>query len=108
MCRIIIRKRRCGWFDAVLVRQAVQLSGVSSVILTKLDILDSFDKIKICTGYGYNGSVLYDYLPALHSIQGKLEPIYEEFPGWRESTQECRILSIKFNQNIIVTVALLP
>ncbi|QKX02207.1 adenylosuccinate synthase [Wolbachia endosymbiont of Dirofilaria (Dirofilaria) immitis] len=86
------RKRRCGWFDAVLVRQAVQLSGVSSVILTKLDILDSFDKIKICTGYGYNGSVLYDYLPALHSIQGKLEPIYEEFPGWRESTQGKRLV----------------
>ncbi len=85
------RKRRCGWFDAVLVRQAVQLSGVSSVALTKLDILDSFDRIKICTGYEYNGRV-YDYLPASHSIQGKLEPIYEEFPGWKESTQGKRLV----------------
>ncbi len=80
------RKRRCGWFDAVLVRQAVQLSGVSSVVLTKLDILDSFDRIKICTGYEYNGRV-YDYLPASHAIQEKLEPIYEEFPGWKERIQ---------------------
>ncbi|APR97754.1 adenylosuccinate synthase [Wolbachia endosymbiont of Folsomia candida] len=83
------RRRRCGWFDAVLVRQAVQLSGVSSVVLTKLDILDSFDAIKICTGYKYDGS-LYDYLPASHSIQERLEPIYEELPGWKESTQGTR------------------
>ncbi len=85
------RKRRCGWFDAVLVRQAVQLSGVSSVVLTKLDILDSFDRIKICTGYEYNGRG-YDYLPASHAIQGKLEPIYEEFPGWKERTQGKRLV----------------
>ncbi|WP_168455848.1 adenylosuccinate synthase [Wolbachia endosymbiont of Ctenocephalides felis wCfeJ] len=80
------RRRRCGWFDAVLVRQAVQLSGVLSVVLTKLDILDSFDMVKICTGYRYNGEV-YDYLPASHSIQKELEPIYEEFFGWKENTQ---------------------
>lgn len=80
------RKRRCGWFDAVLVRQAVQLSGVSSIILTKLDILDSFDNIKICVGYKHNGKE-YDYLPASHSIQEELEPIYEELTGWKESTQ---------------------
>lgn len=80
------RRRRCGWFDAVLVRQAVQLSGVSSIVLTKLDILDSFDKIKICTRYKHNGQE-YDYLPASHSIQEELEPIYEELPCWRESTQ---------------------
>nr|CAD7415397.1 unnamed protein product [Timema poppensis] len=80
------RRRRCGWFDAVLVRQAVQLSGVSSIVLTKLDVLDSFDTIKICTGYKYSGK-MYDYLPASHSIQEELEPIYEEFPGWKENTQ---------------------
>ncbi len=80
------RRRRCGWFDAVLVRQAVQLSGVSSIVLTKLDVLNSFDTIKICTGYKYSGK-MYDYLPASHSIQGELEPIYEEFPGWKENTQ---------------------
>ncbi|MDM8335609.1 adenylosuccinate synthase [Wolbachia pipientis] len=80
------RRRRCGWFDAVLVRQAVQLSGVSSIVLTKLDILDSFDTIKVCTGYKYSGEI-YDYLPASHSIQEELEPIYEEFPGWKENTQ---------------------
>jgi adenylosuccinate synthase len=83
------RRRRCGWFDAVLVRQAVQLSGVSSVVLTKLDILDSFDTIKICTGYKYDG-ISYDYLPASHSIQERLEPIYEELPGWKENTQGTR------------------
>ena len=83
------RRRRCGWFDAVLVRQAVQLSGVSSIVLTKLDILDSFDTIKIGTGYKYGGK-MYDYLPASHSIQKELEPIYEEFPGWKEKTQSKR------------------
>ncbi|WCR53645.1 MAG: Adenylosuccinate synthetase [Wolbachia endosymbiont of Ctenocephalides orientis wCori] len=80
------RKRRCGWFDAVLVRQAVQLSGVSSIVLTKLDILDSFEKIKICVGYKHNGKE-YDYLPASHSIQEELAPVYEELTGWKESTQ---------------------
>ncbi|MGL9732920.1 MAG: adenylosuccinate synthase [Wolbachia sp.] len=80
------RRRRCGWFDAVLVRQAVQLSGVSSIVLTKLDILDSFDTVKICNGYKCSERI-YDYLPASHSIQGELEPIYEEFPGWKENTQ---------------------
>ena len=68
------------------MRQAVQLSGVSSIVLTKLDILDSFDTIKIGTGYKY-GRKMYDYLPASHSIQKELEPIYEEFPGWKEKTQ---------------------
>ncbi|QKX02893.1 adenylosuccinate synthase [Wolbachia endosymbiont of Litomosoides sigmodontis] len=80
------RKRRCGWLDAVLVRQAVQLSGVSGIVLTKLDVLDSLDKIKICTGYQYSGK-MYDYLSASHSIQEELEPIYEEFPGWKKSTR---------------------
>ncbi|GFQ93541.1 adenylosuccinate synthetase [Trichonephila clavata] len=85
------RRRRCGWFDAVLVRQAVQLSGVSSIVLTKLDVLDSFDTIKICTDYKYSGK-MYDYLPASHSIQEELEPVYEEFPGWKENTQGKRLI----------------
>ncbi len=80
------RRRRCGWFDAVLVRQAIKLSGVSSMILTKLDILDSFDKIKICIGYRSKEQE-YDYLPASSSIQKKLNPIYEELPGWKENTR---------------------
>ncbi|QKX01966.1 adenylosuccinate synthase [Wolbachia endosymbiont of Cruorifilaria tuberocauda] len=85
------RKRRCGWFDAVLVRQAVQISGVSSVVLTKLDVLDSFDRIKVCTSYEYEKKI-YDYLPASHVMQGRLEPIYEEFPGWKESIQGKRLV----------------
>lgn len=83
------RRRRCGWFDAVLVRQAVNLSGVSSIVLTKLDVLDFFDTIKVCVGYRYNGEH-YDYLPASNTIQEKLEPIYEELPGWKINTQSKR------------------
>ncbi|MDD9332014.1 MAG: adenylosuccinate synthase [Wolbachia sp.] len=83
------RRRRCGWFDAVLVRQAVQLSGVSSIVLTKLDILDSFDIIKICIGYIHKDKK-YNYLPASRTIQEELEPIYEELPGWKEDTQGTR------------------
>lgn len=79
------RKRRCGWFDAVLARQATALAGVSSIALTKLDILDDFDTIKICTGYKLNDKI-YDYLPALSSMQQELEPVYEELPGWKEKT----------------------
>lgn len=79
------RERRCGWFDAVLAKQAVSLAGISSIALTKLDILDSFDVVKICTGYKFNNEI-YDYLPALSSVQQKLEPIYEELPGWKEKT----------------------
>ncbi|MDX2072892.1 MAG: adenylosuccinate synthase [Alphaproteobacteria bacterium] len=79
------RPRRCGWFDAVLVRQACKISGISGIALTKLDVLDGFETIKICTGYKHNGT-LYDYLPAASSIQAEIEPIYEEMPGWSEST----------------------
>ncbi|MDG7056408.1 MAG: adenylosuccinate synthase [Wolbachia endosymbiont of Meromenopon meropis] len=93
------RRRRCGWFDAVLVRQAVQLSGVSSVVLTKLDILDSFERVKICTGYKFNGKI-YDYLPVSHSIQAQLEPIYEEFSGWKENTYGKRFIE-ELPQNLI-------
>ena len=79
------RPRRCGWFDAVLVRQACKISGINGIALTKLDVLDGFETIKICTGYKHNGK-LYDYLPAASSIQAEIEPIYEEIEGWSGST----------------------
>lgn len=83
------RARRCGWFDAVLVRQAARICGMTGIALTKLDVLDGFETIKICTGYKYNGN-LYEYLPASPHIQAAIEPIYEEIPGWSESTQGAR------------------
>ncbi|MDE3016712.1 MAG: adenylosuccinate synthase [Pseudomonadota bacterium] len=79
------RARRCGWFDAVLVRQAVKIAGIHGIALTKLDVLDGFDSLKICIGYRHDGK-LYDYLPASMKIQAEVEPIYEEMPGWPEST----------------------
>ncbi|NBO18740.1 MAG: adenylosuccinate synthase [Proteobacteria bacterium] len=79
------RPRRCGWFDAVLVRQAVKICGINGIALTKLDVLDGFETIKICVGYKHDGK-LYDYLPASMKIQAEVEPIYEEMPGWSEST----------------------
>lgn len=79
------RPRRCGWFDAVLVRQAIKISGINGIALTKVDVLDGFDTVKICVGYKHNGKV-YDYLPASMKIQAEIEPIYEEMPGWSEST----------------------
>ncbi|MFC3061136.1 adenylosuccinate synthase [Paenirhodobacter populi] len=83
------RKRRCGWFDAVLVRQTCALSGMKGIALTKLDVLDGFEKIKICTGYVVDG-VEYDYLPTQAALQAKAQPIYEELDGWSESTQGAR------------------
>ncbi len=83
------RRRRCGWFDAVLVRQACRVGGVDGIALTKLDVLDGFDEIKICTGYK-RGSKKYDYLPAGTSLQAEIEPIYETAEGWRESTRGAR------------------
>ncbi|MEQ1790525.1 MAG: adenylosuccinate synthase [Rickettsiales bacterium] len=79
------RPRRCGWFDATLVRQTIQISGITGIALTKLDILDGFEKIKICIGYTHNGK-LYDYLPASSKIQAEIQPVYEEMDGWSEST----------------------
>ncbi|MFO0388929.1 MAG: adenylosuccinate synthase [Alphaproteobacteria bacterium] len=79
------RPRRCGWFDAVLVRQAIKISGINGIALTKVDVLDGFDTVKICVGYKHNGK-MYDYLPASMKIQAEIEPIYEEMPGWSEST----------------------
>ncbi|WP_373944089.1 adenylosuccinate synthase [Paracoccus marcusii] len=83
------RKRRCGWFDAVLVRQTCAISGVNGIALTKLDVLDGFDTLKICTGYEIDG-VTYDYLPTAASLQAKVRPIYEEMEGWHESTAGAR------------------
>jgi adenylosuccinate synthase len=83
------RKRRCGWFDAVLVRQSCAVSGVTGVALTKLDVLDGLDEIKICTGYRLNGSTL-DHFPAHAADQAAVEPIYESIEGWPQSTAGAR------------------
>ncbi len=83
------RKRRCGWFDAVLVRQAIKTGGIDGIALTKLDVLDGFDEIKVCVGYRLDGQEL-DYYPAGQSAQARVEPIYETFEGWKESTQGAR------------------
>jgi adenylosuccinate synthase len=79
------RKRRCGWFDAVMVRQAIKISGIRGIAFTKLDVLDGFDELKICVGYKYKGQDL-DYFPASEKIQHEVEPVYETLPGWSEST----------------------
>jgi adenylosuccinate synthase len=83
------RKRRCGWFDAVLVRQAVKVGGIHGIALTKLDVLDGFSDLKVCTGYRLHGETL-DHLPAASSAQAAVEPIYETFEGWQESTRGAR------------------
>jgi adenylosuccinate synthase len=83
------RRRRCGWFDAVLVRQAVAVSGITGVALTKLDVLDGFDTVKICTGYRIDGED-FDYLPPHAFDQAKVEPIYEEIKGWPRTTRGAR------------------
>ena len=83
------RKRRCGWLDAVMVRQAIKTGGIDGIALTKLDVLDGFDEIKICTGYRLDGEVIH-HLPALASAQARVEPIYEVWQGWKESTQGAR------------------
>ena len=83
------RKRRCGWFDAVLVRQTCATSGVTGISLTKLDVLDGFEKLKICIGYELDGEEL-DYLPTAADQQARCKPIYEEISGWDESTEGAR------------------
>ena len=79
------RARRCGWFDAVLVRQTVRISGIDGLALTKLDILDGFREIRVCVGYHLDGRVV-DYLPAGEHAQARVEPIYETIAGWQERT----------------------
>jgi len=83
------RKRRCGWFDAVMVRQAVKVGGIDGIALTKLDVLDGLDEIKVCIGYRHDGKE-YDHFPAGKELQAKVEPIYETFEGWQDSTQGAR------------------
>lgn len=83
------RKRRVGWFDAVIVRQSCAISGVTGIALTKIDVLDGLPKVKICTGYRLNGKVL-DYFPSHAASQAAVEPIYEEMDGWAESTVGAR------------------
>src|SRR5210317_1909494 len=80
------RKRRCGWFDAALLRQTCATSGVNGIALTKLDVLDGFETLKICVGYDLDGERL-DYLPSAADEQARCKPIYEEMPGWSESTE---------------------
>jgi len=83
------RKRRCGWFDSVLVRQAAAVGGITGIALTKIDVLDGFEEIAICTGYRLGDQVL-DYFPAHAADQAGVEPIYETMPGWSESTAGAR------------------
>ncbi len=83
------RKRRCGWFDAVLVRQAVAVNGISGIALTKLDVLDGLDEIKVCTGYRLDGELI-DYLPASQGRQARVEPQYITIEGWQGTTVGAR------------------
>ncbi|MDR7256547.1 adenylosuccinate synthase [Sphingomonas sp. BE270] len=83
------RKRRCGWLDAVLLRQSAAVGGITGIALTKIDVLDGFDEVKICTGYRLRGETL-DYFPAHAADQAEVEPIYETMPGWHETTAGAR------------------
>jgi adenylosuccinate synthase len=83
------RKRRCGWFDAVAVRQAVRTGGIDGIALTKLDVLDGFDEVRFCTAYR-RGRETYDHVPAGMTAQAELEPVYESAEGWGESTRGAR------------------
>ena len=89
---VTARKRRCGWFDGVLVRQTIKISGINGIALTKLDVLDELDEIKMCVGYELNGKKL-DYLPAATEDQFNIKPIYKTFPGWKKTTQGIRNLN---------------
>ena len=83
------RKRRCGWFDGVLVRQTIKISGINGIALTKLDVLDELEEIKMCIAYDLNGKKI-DYLPAAVEDQIKVRPVYKTFPGWKKSTRGIR------------------
>jgi adenylosuccinate synthase len=83
------RKRRCGWFDAMLVRQTVRTCGIHGLALTKLDILDGFDTIEVCTGYILDGKEI-DHLPAGEGAQARIKPVYETIEGWKEPTANAR------------------
>jgi adenylosuccinate synthase len=83
------RPRRCGWFDAALVRQAIRTSGIDGIALTKLDILDGFDTIKVCVRYKLDGQTI-DHLPASQATQARVEPVYEDVEGWKGTTARAR------------------
>jgi adenylosuccinate synthase len=83
------RKRRCGWFDATLVRQMIRVNGIDGIALTKLDVLDGLETIKVAVGYTLDGKRV-DHFPAAEGAQARVEPIYEEIEGWRESTAGAR------------------
>jgi adenylosuccinate synthase len=83
------RQRRCGWFDAALVRQSLKIAGVDGIALTKLDVLDGFDELKVCIGYRINGEA-YDYLPAGAENQAAAEPVYETMEGWDGTSEKAR------------------
>jgi len=83
------RPRRCGWFDGVLVRQAVKINGINGIALTKLDVLDGMEELKVCTGYRIDGEA-FDHLPASMVRQAKVEPVFEVMEGWSESTRGAR------------------
>ena len=83
------RKRRCGWFDGVLVRQTIKISGINGIALTKLDVLDELDEIKICIAYDLKGEKI-DYLPASVEDQKEVKPIYRSFKGWNSKTSGIR------------------
>jgi adenylosuccinate synthase len=83
------RKRRCGWFDACLVRQAVKVSGITGIALTKLDVLDGFDEIKVCIAYTLDGERI-ESLPAGQNAQARVRPVYETLEGWTQSTRGAR------------------
>ena len=85
------RQRRCGWFDAVIGRYAVRINGIDCVAITKLDVLDEMDEIKVCTAYKVNGEICHD-LPSSARLFGQCEPIYTTLPGWRQPTGACRSL----------------
>ena len=86
---VTARKRRCGWFDAVLVRQSIKISGINGIALTKLDVLDELDEIKVCVGYNLNNKRL-DYLPATTEDQFNIKPTYKTFKGWKTNTKGIR------------------
>jgi len=85
------RKRRCGWLDTVLLQNAVRLNGLTGLVITKLDVLDGLESLKICTGYEYNGETLYDF-PANLKILGACKPVFETLPGWPEDISGLRKL----------------
>ena len=86
---VTARKRRCGWFDGVLVRQTIKISGINGIALTKLDVLDHLHEIKMCVQYDLKGKKI-DYLPAASEDQFNIKPIYKTFPGWKTKTQGIR------------------